>query len=70
MERQPSSFAKHNLAVVKVRGVRAARRGGGPGGLEFLEVAYRLVSSTGMMVTDRRNRLKEDVTEAVECMKS
>ena len=30
----------------------------------------RVFSSTGMMVTDRRNRLKEDVIEAVECMKS
>ena len=27
-------------------------------------------SSTGLMVTDRRNRLKEDIIEAVECMKS
>jgi len=27
-------------------------------------------SSTGMMVTDKRNRLKEDVIEVVECMKS
>lgn len=30
----------------------------------------RVFSSTGMMITDRRNRLKEDVIEAVECMKS
>jgi len=27
-------------------------------------------SSTGLMLTDRRNRLKEDVIEAAECMKS
>ena len=27
-------------------------------------------SSTGLMVTDRRNRLKEDAIEAVECMMS
>ena len=29
----------------------------------------RVFSSTGLMVTDRRNRLKEDIIEAVECMK-
>ena len=27
-------------------------------------------SSTGLMVTDRRNRLEEDIIEAVESMKS
>ena len=26
--------------------------------------------STGLMITDRRNRLKEDIVKAVECMKS
>ena len=30
----------------------------------------RVFSSTGLMLTDRRNRLKEDVIEAAECMKS
>ena len=30
----------------------------------------RVFSSTGLMVTDRRNRLKEDIIEAAECMKS
>lgn len=30
----------------------------------------RVFSSTGLMITDRRNRLKEDIIEAVECMKS
>jgi len=30
----------------------------------------RVFSSTGVMVTDRRNRLWEDVVEVVECMKS
>ena len=30
----------------------------------------RVFSSTGLMITDRRNRLKEDIVEAVECMKS
>jgi len=30
----------------------------------------RVFSSIGLMVTDRCNRLKEDILEAVECMKS
>ena len=30
----------------------------------------RVFSSTRLMVTDRRNRLKEDIIEAAECMKS
>lgn len=30
----------------------------------------RVFSSSGLMITDRRNRLKEDIIEAVECMKS
>jgi len=30
----------------------------------------RVFSSTGLMVTDRRNWLKEDIIEAAECMKS
>ena len=30
----------------------------------------RVFSSTGLMITDRRNRLKEDIIEAVECLKS
>ena len=30
----------------------------------------RVFSSTGLMVTDRRNRLKEDIIEAAECMRS
>ena len=30
----------------------------------------RVFSSTGLMITDGRNRLKEDIIEAVECMKS
>jgi len=30
----------------------------------------RAFRSTGLMVTDRRNRLKEDIIEAAECMKS
>jgi len=30
----------------------------------------RVFSSTGLMITDRRNRLKEDIIEAAECMKS
>lgn len=30
----------------------------------------RVFSSTGLMITDRRSRLKEDIIEAVECMKS
>jgi len=30
----------------------------------------RVFSSTGLLITDRRNRLKEDIIEAVECLKS
>lgn len=30
----------------------------------------RVFSSTGLLITDRRNRLKDDIVEAVECMKS
>ena len=30
----------------------------------------RIFSSTRLMIIDRRNRLKEDIVEAVECMKS
>ena len=30
----------------------------------------RVFSSTGLLITDRRNRLKNDVVEAVECLKS
>ena len=30
----------------------------------------RVFSSSGLLITDRRNRLKEDIIEAVECLKS
>jgi len=30
----------------------------------------RVFSSTGLLITDRRNRLREDIIEAVECLKS
>jgi len=30
----------------------------------------RVFSSTGLLITDRRNRLKEDTIQAVECLKS
>ena len=30
----------------------------------------RVFSSTGLFITDRRNRLQGDIVEAVECLKS
>ena len=30
----------------------------------------RVFSSSGLLLTDRRNRLKEDIIEGAECMKS
>ena len=37
---------------------------------ELSSEVERVFSSTGLMVTDCRNRLKEGIIEAIECVKS